>query len=489
MTDQSVRDDVIEAVLRSRAGDGAPSDLHAQILAAVAVDGPRPAAPRSIRHPWRLLAVAAVLLGTVGTAVFVGGSRVSEVTPTPGPSLLAVTNPSPAATPSPTIEFVEITPVPEPPTPSCDQIDAFIAATHAVVGTRWGSSTPAPVGAPVKAGSIAAWADSGDAPSQVVLVKPASGRQTTLLSLGITIGKYSDLEWAPDGSALAVGFGSDECGDGVLVWTKDGVVLLQKDAARSFDGEEGSIAWSPDSTRLVTRPMGAMNDSGGEHHWIVPRDGGAVTDLAPPCAHCNSFDFTWSPNGRWLAGQYEQFDVLGPGSVIVGNEIGIGVVTFDTETSKWTVIPETSGEAMLGWSNDHTVVGQQYIGDNQGRLITYDAIDGSRKVLPYNAPDAFRMLPNGDMVVTISVSGAGASQRDSIGTQDISTGKTRTVWTAPKGVAIGGGVLAPDGSAIAMTGGTGDQPTDTWVVRLDGSGATKFPGAIVGRTGWQPILR
>ena len=61
MTDPFVADDVLEAVLRSRAGDGAPADLHALILAAVAVDGPRAIARRSVRHPWRLLAVAAVL--------------------------------------------------------------------------------------------------------------------------------------------------------------------------------------------------------------------------------------------------------------------------------------------------------------------------------------------------------------------------------------------------------------------------------------------
>ena len=86
MTDPFVADDVLEAVLRSRAGDGAPADLHALILAAVAVDGPRSIARRSVRHPWRLLAVAAVLTGTIGTALFVGGSRQTAVTPTPGPT-------------------------------------------------------------------------------------------------------------------------------------------------------------------------------------------------------------------------------------------------------------------------------------------------------------------------------------------------------------------------------------------------------------------
>ncbi len=220
MTDPFVRDDVLEAVLRSRAGDGAPRDLHAQILAAVAADGPRVIARRAIGHPWRLLAVAAVLVGTIGTALFVGGQRVSEMTPTPPPSLLAVTNPSPAATSSPRFGTIEITPPPEPQPPSCDQVDAFVAATHAVVGTGWGSATSSAVGAKVKPGSIAAWADTGDGPSEVVLVDPATGKQSTLLSLGIVRNKYADLEWAPDGSALAVGFESDECVGGILVLTK-----------------------------------------------------------------------------------------------------------------------------------------------------------------------------------------------------------------------------------------------------------------------------
>ena len=62
----------------------------AHILAAVAADGPRATGRRSVRLPWRLLAVAAVLTGTIGTALFVGGQRVAEVTPTPGPSGPAV---------------------------------------------------------------------------------------------------------------------------------------------------------------------------------------------------------------------------------------------------------------------------------------------------------------------------------------------------------------------------------------------------------------
>ncbi len=77
-------------------------------------------------------------------------------------------------------------------------------------------------------------------------------------------------------------------------------------------------------------PIGPMNDSNGEHHWIVPRDGSAVTDLGPPCKQCNSFSYMWSPNGRWIAGLYEQFDALGPGSTATGNTIGIGVVIYDT---------------------------------------------------------------------------------------------------------------------------------------------------------------
>ena len=58
MTDPFVADDVLEAVLRSRAGDGAPADLRAQILAAVAADGPRadraggPSVIRGGCSPW-----------------------------------------------------------------------------------------------------------------------------------------------------------------------------------------------------------------------------------------------------------------------------------------------------------------------------------------------------------------------------------------------------------------------------------------------------
>src|SRR6478752_7599573 len=92
MSDLLVRDDVLEAVLRSRAGDGAPADLRSSILAVVAADGPRVAVRRRAvtGHPWRLLAVAAVLLGTIGTALFMGGSRQAVVMPTPSGPVRAV---------------------------------------------------------------------------------------------------------------------------------------------------------------------------------------------------------------------------------------------------------------------------------------------------------------------------------------------------------------------------------------------------------------
>ena len=58
MTDPFVSDDVLETVLRARAGDVAPADLRARILAAVEADGPRIADRRRGGRPWRLLAVA-----------------------------------------------------------------------------------------------------------------------------------------------------------------------------------------------------------------------------------------------------------------------------------------------------------------------------------------------------------------------------------------------------------------------------------------------
>src|SRR5262245_61780387 len=102
MTTRPVRDDVLESVLLGRAGDGAPADLRATILAAVTADTGRTVRrswPR--RHPWRLLAVAAVLLTTVGTAVLVGTPHKAV---DPRPSQLAVVprlSPTPAVTASP----------------------------------------------------------------------------------------------------------------------------------------------------------------------------------------------------------------------------------------------------------------------------------------------------------------------------------------------------------------------------------------------------
>ena len=488
MTDPFVRDDVLEAVLRSRAGDGVPPDLHGSILAAVAADGPRVEPPRRCTgRPWRLLAVAAVLLGTIGTAVFVGGS-----TPVGGDAdagaITACGRAHAIADALPDHTNYAGLATTATSSSDCGQVPAFVAATHAVIGSAWGSSTPSSVGVKVAAGSIAAWADHGDGTSDVVLVDPSTGARTTLISLGIARNKYADLQWAPDGSALGIGFGSDECTGGILVWTKDRTVFLKVNGADSFDEEE--IVFSPDSTRAVVLPFRPTDVSGGIHHWIVRRDGSAPVDIAPPCERCNSFSYAWSPDGRWLAAQYEQFDALGHGGDVTGNTTGLGEAILDPSSGAWTVIPEQTGESLLGWRNDHVFLGQQFTSDGHGRIIAYDATDGSRTVLPYDASPAFSFLPSGKSFVTLSVSGSGNSQRDSIGLQDVATGRTTSVWTGPKGMEIADSVLAPDGSALAVIGGSsGDQPTDTWVVPLDGSAVTKFPGAIVGETGWQPVLR
>jgi hypothetical protein len=426
-------------------------------------------------------ALLLLLLGLAAIGLVAGGRKDLAVrlpaNPTP-PAVAVLPGPS-QGVPSPTPTGF-VTPTAQPTQDPCGT-DGRLAARGVTSGAAWGSAgTSGPVAA-VSPGKIAVWASSPDGTSDVDLLDPATGAQTTFVPLGIVRGKDQQLAWSPDGSALAIGFSADCGGEMTLIRTADGIVRL--DPGPGITTETASLEWSPDASRVAVIPIGSATPV-GTHVWILPRDGSAKTDLEPPCDGCNTSWFRWSPDGRHLAGIYQRIDA---------DPITSGVAIADVTTGTWTVFPEGSvGGLLVGWRDNDRLVAD-LSPDGTDRFIQYDMQTGSRTILPIAstaATGAVALLPDRRHVLEFANAGTGANTRDSVVVLDLETGSRRTAWSAPRGVALGGGILAPDGSQFVMDGGRWDAPlpTDSWVIRLDGSGATKLPGVDIDNGAWQPIL-
>src|SRR5829696_83186 len=115
----------------------------------------------------------------------------------------------------------------------------------------------------------------------------------------------TDLEWAPDGSQLAIASGEQEgVGRGML---RDGGIRLYDPASgvmRPLDGTGAAVnlAWSPDGGRIAWAGLIGAGDSSlslrvidlenGEQQVLVP-DYGAIHGIGP----------VWSPDGETIAYQ------------------------------------------------------------------------------------------------------------------------------------------------------------------------------------------
>lgn len=373
MTDPFVHDDVLEAVLRSRAGDGAPADLHGLILAAVAADGPRATARRSVRHPWRLLAVAAVLTGTLGTALFVGGQRQTAVvtpTPSPGPSQLAVTvipsEPPPSAPPTGLVAY---------PVDECHATSGIQRCTT----TPWLAAADGRDAHAIQGIGVVGWSadgsrlvlqnrnDVGGAVS--LLVADPTGAVLATIEVPCTSPlidpKYGghlcpdegEFALSPDGTRVAFTRTDPNVDDSsvlsildlatgqgdVLTSTRTtnpptGEMCNTSTKTRTCQGFDGSPRWSPDGRsiaferQLMAPEPGASWDSAAL--FVVDADGRNLRRVTPSSVH--AIGPMWSPDGARLAFT---------GSDMVVNHAGTSVV--DIKSDVYTIGLDGSGLARL----------------------------------------------------------------------------------------------------------------------------------------------
>jgi hypothetical protein len=471
MTDPFVRDDILEAVLRARAGDRAPGDLHGEILAAVAADGPRATVRRSVGHPWRLLAVAAVLLGTVGTALFVGGVRVSQLTPSPGPSLLAVTNPSPPATAS----TADATPVASPTDP-CAGLGPI--ARHA--GATLGGWTPGPEPDPtatVSNGVVAA-VPYGPIEHQPVdddirLLDVANGSARKVTDFGAFDTLEQVLGWSPSGRNLAYLTTDDtsHCMD-LFIWSEDGLVQALGSSTLWW---QQPIGWAPDESSIAVVSQTAI---GVSSLGILPADGSVVRDLGVICPSCYFFGGPmWSPDGSRIA-------------ISGANDQGQTVMSriIDPSDGSSSELPGLPG--VDRWLDNETLLVDP-AGD--GPLATMTVPTGSAPAgdaVTVAWPPA-TMEASPDLAYALDWRTCGGSLKTACGVtvRDEVTGKDRVVWSRTGVNLIA--FWAPDSRSIIVNVHEGPaSDIGIWTVGVDGSNPKRIydtPVAHDWPIAWQPV--
>jgi dipeptidyl aminopeptidase/acylaminoacyl peptidase len=215
-----------------------------------------------------------------------------------------------------------------------------------------------------------AWAQPDPSPDGTRLAFNSSGRQENIFVLnadGTGLQQLTDAafihrsaRWSPDGQEIA--FYSDRTG-AYEIWSvgRDGSGLRQ--LTRS-PGAHYPV-WSPDGHRMVYSTHVPGNAA---YIFDVRTPWDQQTRVALPAIPDPALSFevwSWSPDGRWLAGQKHLRDLSHAGIAI--HEVGTDRLDWLTDFGEWPV-----------WLRDS----RRLLFSHQGKLFLLDRVTGrSREIL------------------------------------------------------------------------------------------------------------
>jgi dipeptidyl aminopeptidase/acylaminoacyl peptidase len=483
MTTRPVRDDVLESVLLGRASDGAPADLRATILAAVAAEKGR-AVRRSWprRHPWRLLAVAAILLTTVGTAILAGPPRKAvdpppsqlAVVPRPSPTASTTTSSPPPPSTGPQASSDVTSPIGTASGGSCARLQND-AEQAGVTRRPWSVGHKGP-GSTVSNGLIAASGGSG--PKDLRLIEVATGTSTRIgPSWGDAV---SVLGWSPTGTALAfdavLGVGGPGGCTGLFVRDDAGVVEVAYRRG-SYEG----VAWSPDGSALAYVVSGPEPDY-WPHLTIAAADGSAPKDLGSICTGCGFVDPpAWSPDSAHVAITWMTVD-----------QSDSRLSILDVRTGTWSIVPHSAGDRFADSGfNANGGLGRWL--DASTLLIAADVMSPSGHQAYATVAIDKPGMPTTRVawppieVGTISpdlrwVTNLGCG-RCTLTVTSRASGHTRTLWDSTSDNVA----WSPDSRRLIIATKRSIAKPGMWVIDVDGSGRRRITSTVAQVVDWQPV--
>ncbi len=329
--------------------------------------------PADTTGPWspgwrRLMTIALVAvltLALVGIGVLGGSAILDRIRAVPAPTGL----PAPSALPAPTAT----------PAPPADEPCAAMTHLRFPDVPRANSRDPIPAVGPFTGNGDVLVRINTDAsggtgierldPSQSPPspVESSAGGELALQSAPVSssVARGARMVVSPDGRAVAFeagDLGSVGCGDPIVVSAKDGY-------RRPFPGRAyeliSDLAWAPDGSSLygIRRPT---RDASGVAYTDALGPGtvlrwdtatGKMTELPAGCEDCSQLFV--SPNGTHIAAE------------------GAGVVRFYDADGGWRQL--TSGEGLLGWADDQSIVLRSGRVDlDGGSVVRWDSPETAR---------------------------------------------------------------------------------------------------------------
>jgi Tol biopolymer transport system component len=398
---------------------------------------------------------------------------------------------------------------------ACDVLDPLAARAGAADGGGWLGSTPTPGPRSLaRPGLLAGWANYSPAGSEtldldLVLFDPSTGTETRLTHFDRAFSSQSgQVEWSPDGSAVAIRFDDHHQCTNLYVVAADGSRLVRPVQDTQEESDDW-FAWAPDGSALATihgrarvpavAPLETRQLDQPTWIWslrLVPRDGSPALELGGPCDQCGLVNTPiWSPDGGLIASTFER-PASGSGATVTR----AGVAITAPDRIGWTILYEEPASESgyltpIGWLDARTIFATRPKAAGNGTELMTLSADRPGDPTPTGVvlpSDPIALSPDGRFVVDIAGawSADGTPQHEEVDVVDVITGGSRTVWTSGTAIGVEEAAWSPDSralvlSAVSYTGGDKAR-AGVWVVNIDGTGLRRVRSAPMG-VAWQPV--